>query len=344
MPGMDWIGFLALVALSTFLAQRARRSQRTARLPGPPRVPFPGSRLPSPREPIAELLARYSKKYGTSHFIMVPAVLDDPADSLSRSCLQLSPVHYGNRDREHDRSGEGHVRDALQHLFRQKSTEDGRAVRLNMLFLLQLQGWGFLTCGNSAGMSEGLLFQPDAAQLRQGRKFLALGLQPNPLKAYQPTVYKHVVTFLTRLLAEPDNFRSAVSMYVARSPSEAVFHAGVAYYNAIRLPTGVALDITYGHQVTGEDDLFLQRAQLAIKRFSNSVVLSFKDGFIVNWIPICASWIFFSICAFMRRPACSQCRTCRAFCLGCLSKASQLNGIGGPGNLLLRTSIGSRTM
>lgn len=135
-----------------------------------------------------------------------------------------------------------------------------------------------------AGMSEGVLFQPDASKLRQGRKFLALGLQPHALKTYQPMLRKHVVAFLTRLLTKPDSFCSAVSMYVEFCilPTNRVLPQV-----DFRLPTGIALEITYGHQITGEDDGFLQRAQISVERFSSAVVVSLKEGFVVNWIPIC---------------------------------------------------------
>ena len=59
----------------------------------------------------------------------------------------------------------------------------------------------------------------------------------------------------------------------------------VGAYAGYRLPTGVALEITYGYHTTTEEDLFIQRSRAAIQRFARSTAFSLKDGFIVNWLP-----------------------------------------------------------
>ncbi|KAH8091807.1 cytochrome P450 [Cristinia sonorae] len=118
-----------------------------------------------------------------------------------------------------------------------------------------------------SGMHEGVLFQPDTARLRQGRKYIGMGLQPSALKAYQHIVHKNVISFLNRVLASPTDALSVVSL----------------------LPTSVALEIAYGYQPKSEDDEFVKRARISIMRFGSATALSPKDGFIVNLLPFLAS-------------------------------------------------------
>ncbi|TCD64376.1 hypothetical protein EIP91_004207 [Steccherinum ochraceum] len=115
-----------------------------------------------------------------------------------------------------------------------------------------------------AGMSEGVLFQQDPHQLRQGRKFLASGLQPSALKAYQHVLHVHVVHFLDRVLRAPTKILTLVPM----------------------LPTGIALEIAYGYRLKDEKDPFVQRARKSVNRFIQATAMSLEDGFIVNWMPL----------------------------------------------------------
>ncbi|THH22506.1 hypothetical protein EUX98_g8188 [Antrodiella citrinella] len=117
-----------------------------------------------------------------------------------------------------------------------------------------------------AGMYEGILFQPDPVRLRQGRKFLASGLQPTPLKAYQPVIHRNIVTFLQRVLTSPTNIYDTIPI----------------------LATGVSLEITYGYHVSGLEDQFVQRARISVNRFVSATALSLKDGFLVSLLPFLA--------------------------------------------------------
>ena len=73
-------------------------------------------------------------------------------------------------------------------------------------------------------MHEGVLFQPDPTRLRQGRKFIAGGLQPGTLKAFQPVLRKHILAFLSRVSDSPTGVLDAIPMYVFTSLIGGSFH------------------------------------------------------------------------------------------------------------------------
>ena len=70
-----------------------------------------------------------------------------------------------------------------------------------------------------AGFNEGVLFKADSNRLRQGRRFLATGLQPGNLKAYHGIIFKHVISFLDRLLSGPTDVLTTVPAYVSSNHS-----------------------------------------------------------------------------------------------------------------------------
>ena len=135
--------------------------------------------------------------------------------------------------------------------------------------------------GNSAGMYQAIFFQPDISRLRQGRRFIAAGLQPGNLKAFHGVMYKHVVLFLNRALTSPTNVLGIIPSYVSQ-PLDLALASAKVY---LRLPTGVTLEISYGYHTTSEDDQFVQRARTAVKYFGRATSFSLTDGFLVNWIP-----------------------------------------------------------
>ncbi|KAH8091729.1 cytochrome P450 [Cristinia sonorae] len=108
---------------------------------------------------------------------------------------------------------------------------------------------------------QGLLFQPDANKLRQGRRLLLKGMARRELEQYQDIIQHHTLALLSRLLAEPDDFM-----------------------NHIQTSMGdLSLEIGYGHRSTGKDDVLARRSKDWVTNFTSTIAFG---GFLVNVFPI----------------------------------------------------------
>ncbi|KAH9846638.1 cytochrome P450 [Lenzites betulinus] len=89
------------------------------------------------------------------------------------------------------------------------------------------------------GMDRGVFWERDPARLRTARELLDMVLQPQSLEEWVPALDRHIGVLLRNLLETPKEFERHLRTMIA----------------------GVAMQISHGHEITGAEDSFLEKAK-----------------------------------------------------------------------------------
>ncbi|TCD60834.1 hypothetical protein EIP91_009423 [Steccherinum ochraceum] len=103
-----------------------------------------------------------------------------------------------------------------------------------------------------SGMNEGILFETNPLRLRQARRLVALGIGPRELDKYRSQLRTHVVSYLGRLLEDPDEYRRHIR----------------------NLPISMMLEIAYGYKSQDDDDPFVLGAKTLVENYAEASSLS----------------------------------------------------------------------